>query len=814
LLHFQVRLLPGVLQKNISYIYSPRLGRLPGFLPGVITMTQQRQSLKVLLATVMLLCGAFAGLLLATNASAATYDRDGFVLADGAGLSGATINAFNSATGAVTTTSTLEDGWYSLDNLEDGDYLFGYEMAGYLAVVNDVTVDGSGSMDDVILVATMGGSNSFAGNVTDGSSAIEGASVTLAGEESGDGWWGGSAAYEHNATTDADGNYSFSGLANESFTLRVTAAGYYSSIGSSANVVLSVVNDDNLKYVRILDGDGNTLRDAEVMLYEVSTATWAAAEKLGGATHVVRPSAASNGNYIFAFHTDYATGVTVADDGAGENLEIVLDTASSGTRVAALPGVPAITSSIPVMDVSGMTVLLQLNPGPTADVVVTSEASMLAGAYVVAVDEAVSFSAAGASATVGITQLEWDFGEGGASTYGQEELNHSWSASGSYTVNLTAMDQYGMVDTANVTILVDGTAPTSSFTTTVKDSIEDEGSPYNDTNVAEDSSTLVFNGSGSSDVESEIASWAWDFGEEGSDSGSVVSKQFSEPGEYEVTLTTTDAAGNSASDSATIIVNDVTIPDAKFTYYYDINGNGTIEADEQALQKAMEGAPVTFNASSTEDNFDSLANLTFNWEFGDGMSQSGAVIEHVYAELQDEGFNVVLTVTDRAGNEAVFGTLVEPATMVRPDLFVSSLNFTSDSPQAGDNLVMEATLKLLEENITGSFNVAFYADSITAGNEFANISVDGANLSAGIEHSYTLTATWSNIPAGVHTIFVVVDAANVIDEGTEKNELMKLVTVKAADDGRDWTSIGLIVAIVMAVFGALGYIYRDQIFGK
>ncbi|MDP6658302.1 MAG: PKD domain-containing protein [Candidatus Poseidoniia archaeon] len=777
-------------------------------------MTQQRQSLKVLLATAMLLCGAFAGLLLATNASAATYDRDGFVLADGAGLSGATVSAFNSATGAVTNTSTLEDGWYSLDNLEDGDYQFGYEMAGYLAVVNDVTVDGSGSMDDVILVATMGGSGNFTGSVTDGSSPIEGASVTLAGEESGDDWWGGSAAYERSATTDADGNYSFSGLANESFTLRVTAAGYYSSISSSANVVLSVVNDDNLKYVRILDGDGNTLRDAEVMLYEASTATWGAAEKLGGATHVVRPSAASNGNYIFAFHADYATGVTVAGDGAGENLEIVLDTASSGTRVAALPGVPAVTSSIPVMDVSGMTVLLQLNPGPTADIQVTSEASMLAGAYVVAVDEAVSFSAAGASATVGITQLEWDFGEGGASTYGQEELNHSWSAGGSYTVNLTAMDQYGNVDTANVTILVDGSAPTSNFTTTVKASIDDEGTAYNDTNVNEDTSTLVFNGSGSSDGESEIASWVWDFGEEGSDSGSVVSKQFSEPGEYEVTLTTTDAAGNSASDSATIIVNDVTIPDAKFTYYYDINGNGTIEADEQALQKAMEGAPVIFNASSTEDNFDSLADLTFNWVFDDGMSDSGAVVEHVYAELQEGGFNVVLTVTDRAGNEAVFGALVEPATMVRPDLFISSLNFTSDSPQEGDNLVMEATLKLLQENISGSFNVAFYADSIAAGNEFANISVDGANLSAGIEHSYTLTATWSNIPKGEHTIFVVVDAANVIDEGVEKNELVKLVTVKAADDGRDWTSIGLIAAIVMAVFGALGYIYRDQIFGK
>ncbi len=70
------------------------------------------------------------------------------------------------------------------------------------------------------------------------------------------------------------------------------------------------------------------------------------------------------------------------------------------------------------------------------------------------------------------------------------------------------------------------------------------------------------------------------------------------------------------------------------------------------------------------------AGTKYYWEFGDGMTESGAVIEHVYAELQDEGFNVVLTVTDRAGNEAVFGTLVEPATMVRPDLFVTSLNFT------------------------------------------------------------------------------------------------------------------------------------------
>ena len=82
-------------------------------------MTQQRHSLYVLLATAMLLSGALAGLMLAREASGETYDRDGFVLADSAGLAGATVTAFNTATGAVTTATTLEDGWYGLDDLED-----------------------------------------------------------------------------------------------------------------------------------------------------------------------------------------------------------------------------------------------------------------------------------------------------------------------------------------------------------------------------------------------------------------------------------------------------------------------------------------------------------------------------------------------------------------------------------------------------------------------------------------------------------------------------------------------------------------------
>nr|ABZ07566.1 putative PKD domain protein [uncultured marine microorganism HF4000_ANIW137J11] len=793
-------------------IYGPRLGRPPGFQSGVIIMTQQRHSLKALLATALLISGALAGLMLAREASGETYGRDGFVLTDSAGLAGATVTAFNTATGAVTTATTFEDGWYGLDDLEDGDYKFGYEMAGYLTVVNDIAVDDGGSMDYVILVATIGGNGSLAGNVTNGTSAIEGASVTLAGEQAGDGWWGGSAAYERSATTDAGGNFSFSGLANESFTLRVTASGYYSSIVSAGNVVLSAVNNDNLKYVRILDGDGNTLRDAEVMLYEASTATWTVAGKLGGATHVVRPSTAANGNYIFAFHEDYATSVIVAGDGAGENLEIVLDSASSGTRVAALPDVPAVTSNIPVMDVSGMAVLLQLNPGPTADIQITSETTLFDGVHVVALDEEVSFSGAGSSAVIGLTQYEWTFGD--TSTYGTE-INHTWDAAGSYTVNLTVMDQYNAVNTTSLVVLVDGSAPAPAFDILVKGAIAsaDPGEPYNGTNVDElladddaTGSTLVFNGSGSSDAESHITSWEWDFGDNTTNSGEVVNKQYLDPGDYPVSLTATDAAGNSASVMQTVHVNDITRPAPAFTYY---------EAGSDSFnESAVEGLPTTFNANLTQDNYDSHEELTFQWEFGDGSNGSGMQVDHIYEDVPDEGYDVLLTVIDRAGNSEMAVRTVPVGQQQRPDLSISRINFSNDAPTEGGSILISADLKLHNENITQNFTVSFYYDLVDAEHLIANVTVDSSVLVAGIENTHIVDATWSNLPSGTHTVIVVADSGNVIEEQKEDNQAIKSLTVAVSDEGRDWPSIALIVAVVAATFGALGYIYRDRIFGS
>ena len=148
----------------------------------------------------------------------------------------------------------------------------------------------------------------------------------------------------------------------------------------------------------------------------------------------------------------------------------------------------------------------------------------------------------------------------------------------------------------------------------------------------------------------------------------------------------------------------------------------------------------------------------------------------------------------------------------RPDLFVSSLSFSNDNPEEGDSVALTATLKLLGMNITDSFEVGFYLGA-DATNPIGFQMVEGANMTVGIENEFNVTVTWDAVP-GVHTIYVIADSKEQIDESNEKNEMAQDITVSAEDDSRDVTSIMLIVAVVALSFGAVGYIYRERLFNK
>ena len=146
-------------------------------------------------------------------------------------------------------------------------------------------------------------------------------------------------------------------------------------------------------------------------------------------------------------------------------------------------------------------------------------------------------------------------------------------------------------------------------------------------------------------------------------------------------------------------------------------------------------------------------------------------------------------------------------------MYVSSLVFSNDNPEEGDTVELTATLKLLGMNITSPFEVGFYLDSPT-GTLIDTVMVDGSNMTMGIDADpFNVTASWKAI-SGAHTIYVIADDKDAIDESNEKNELTAVITVSAEDDSRDVTSIILIVAVVLLSVGAVGYIYRDSLFNN
>ena len=185
---------------------------------------------------------------------------------------------------------------------------------------------------------------------------------------------------------------------------------------------------------------------------------------------------------------------------------------------------------------------------------------------------------------------------------------------------------------------------------------------------------------------------------------------------------------------------------------------------------------------------------------------------HTFNETTEEGFNVILVASDASGNEDQITYKIKPAQKDRPDIYASSLSFSDDNPSEGDVVEINVTIKLLGMNLTEPFAVTFYIDSISNTTAIDTIEVDNGSLIMGIENGYNVKTTKWTATSGTHTIYVVVDANEIIDESEEKNEISKVITVSSVDDSYDWTSIGLIVVVVLSAFGAVGYIYRETLF--
>jgi len=766
-------------------------------------MTEQRNSRIALLAVVMLLSGAFLGLVVSNDASAAKYNINSIVKdADGTGISGVSVTILDRDSGYTKSTTTLDDGFYAFTNVNDGDYDIRYSKIGYLSIRDNLTISSSGSIENVNMDAAPSGDTSISGNVTGDGFGVSGATVTLFSTDVfEDSWWGyADIGYSWSATTNETGYYAFSEMPGVIFDVRVDSDDHYTKnwedVDFTLDTVLQVSNvtDANNQNINVKDNSGNIISDVTVFMYEASTSSWTEATKFGGATYILSPNTGST-VYVYAYHEDHKPAVTkLSDIGDTNSFEMILGENNLGDDdIIYIPGLPTHGSQTDLPELYDRTV--KLNMGPTAKISSDNDD------YVVTDGGAIFFSASGSFSVVGIESYDW----GGDKT----DVTYNSTFSGNpNVVSLTVTDNFGDTDTVTVNVTADADDPVASFSAIVKTGVNDNGTAVNATNVLEDSPyTVVFNASDSSDVTSSVSSYSWNFGDENTDTGKVVSHVFNDPGIFNAVLTVTDAAGNTDNESLSITVHDITIPNVFFNFSY-IDSEGIYRENA-----AMEGVPITFNAGLTTDN--SGGDLTYEWDFSDGNIADGKEVIYTFENMSQESYEVTLVVTDEAENVAQMMIPISPLEMSRPDLFISQVTFSNDKPVEDSSIDITAVLKLQKMNITDEVEVAFYLNN--RDNQIGAVSVPGDSLSKEATAHFNATFSWK-AKAGTHTIFAVVDPNDDINEGNSEaalknNEFAKDIIVSEKEESND-TSIILLVLVVVISIGAVGYIYKDSLFGN
>ena len=189
-----------------------------------------------------------------------------------------------------------------------------------------------------------------------------------------------------------------------------------------------------------------------------------------------------------------------------------------------------------------------------------------------------------------IQSWDWSFGDGSSATGTQ--IEHAYPAEGTYTVKLTVKDDDGASDvrTHTISVNVPNKAPTAWFSFVCEES------------------ECSFDASNSSDIDGEVKSYQWSFGDGISESGKKVSHTYPEDGDFTVTLTVRD--DEDAMDSASKTLNITSAdegPVAQFTY-----------SCNEKLCKLEAIKPAESNI------------VQYKWYFGDGHTDEGTSIVHEF----------------------------------------------------------------------------------------------------------------------------------------------------------------------------------------
>ena len=262
----------------------------------------------------------------------------------------------------------------------------------------------------------------------------------------------------------------------------------------------------------------------------------------------------------------------------------------------------------------------------------------------------VSFNASASSDPDGtIFSYAWNFGDGSPTADGVV-VTHTYTVAGTYTAQLIVTDDSAASDTFTVAINVNAgnVAPVANFTATPT-----EGAPP---------LLVSFDASTSTDVDGQIVSYDWDFGDGTQATGVTATHTYTVAGTYTAQLIVTD--DSTASDTFTVAIN--------------VNaGNVAPVANFTATPTA--GAPpllVSFDASASTDSDGQI--VSYAWDFGDGTTGTGVTAAHTYNAVGT--FTAQLIVTDDSAASDTFTVAINVNANQPPTAVFTATPITGNAP--------------------------------------------------------------------------------------------------------------------------------------
>ncbi len=181
--------------------------------------------------------------------------------------------------------------------------------------------------------------------------------------------------------------------------------------------------------------------------------------------------------------------------------------------------------------------------------------------------------------------------------YTEEKFAHQFDQPGQYQVGLAVVDNDGASHSDYLTVTVNS-QPVARMQTLPR---------------VEPGKEVLLDASGSTDADSGIAAYSWDFGDGGKSEGRQIKHVYAEPGRYQAVLTVQDASG-AANDTAT----------ARQTVAVNFPPKADAGKDVHTCEQF-----VQFDGSaSTDPDQDPLA---YHWDFGDQSSGQGVAVSHQFA---------------------------------------------------------------------------------------------------------------------------------------------------------------------------------------